>query len=232
MRFSYFKNRKVQSTPPPIPPLPELAKKRRYQKTAVKGIMYNQEKKHSGLENHRRYWGEDCKTIATKFKRSRRAISWLTVVHIAPVNTSNYTLRGISHSILWWSMDKQYDHGFMVLILMGHVTRQPILESRHTLCNVTETSWCNTLCTMAITRRVTKQWFVMGIINNWPWGMFEWYEVITTIHRLDIRIRFSNSDIFCWFGFVRDRLANRIFVKGLVRWENLGYGRCIITTWS
>ena len=32
--------------------------KRRYWKTAVKGVIYNQEKTYLGLENQRRYWGE------------------------------------------------------------------------------------------------------------------------------------------------------------------------------
>ena len=36
----------------------ELTKKRQYWKTAVKGVIYHQEKTYSGLENQRRYWGE------------------------------------------------------------------------------------------------------------------------------------------------------------------------------
>ena len=35
---------------PPIPPLSGLAKKRRYWKAALKGVVYNQEKTYSGLE--------------------------------------------------------------------------------------------------------------------------------------------------------------------------------------
>ena len=50
----------VDPPPPQIPPFSGLAKKRRYWKTAVKGVtykynMYNQEKTYSGLENQLQY---------------------------------------------------------------------------------------------------------------------------------------------------------------------------------
>ena len=48
----------IHSTPPPpIPPLTGLVPKRLYWKTTVKGLIDNQEKTSSGLENQRRYWG-------------------------------------------------------------------------------------------------------------------------------------------------------------------------------
>ena len=47
----------IQSSPQ-IPSLSGLAKNRRYWKTAVKGVIYNQEKTYSGLENQLPYWGE------------------------------------------------------------------------------------------------------------------------------------------------------------------------------
>ena len=46
----------IQSSPQ-IPSFSGLAKNRRYWKTAVKGVIYNQEKTYSGLENQLRYWG-------------------------------------------------------------------------------------------------------------------------------------------------------------------------------
>ena len=42
---------------PPIPPLSGLAKKQRYWKMAEKGVIYNQQKTYSRLENQRRYSG-------------------------------------------------------------------------------------------------------------------------------------------------------------------------------
>ena len=59
--IGFFKRRLrsgMQSTPPPpIPPLSGQATKRRYWKTAVKGVIYNQEKTYSGLGNQQQYWG-------------------------------------------------------------------------------------------------------------------------------------------------------------------------------
>ena len=40
------------------PPHTREWQKRRYWKTAVKGVIYNQEKTYSGLENQRQYWAE------------------------------------------------------------------------------------------------------------------------------------------------------------------------------
>ena len=46
----------LQAKPPNTATL-GTGKKRRYWKTVIKGVIYNQEKTYSGLENRRRHWG-------------------------------------------------------------------------------------------------------------------------------------------------------------------------------
>ena len=80
---------------PTIPPLSGLAKKRRYWKTAVKGVIriYNQEKTHSGLTNQRRYWG-GCTSnsyLATPLTSSGRPLNSVCSIATPAITTLSST---------------------------------------------------------------------------------------------------------------------------------------------